>query len=303
MRGLAIVCLAVVVGAGRGTPASQPESTAAGVELDLPDGWKTASRTILPGNLLRDVSRLASDEFEGRLPGSNGDRLARRHLIDRLTEMGYEPFFDGGRWEQPVKIVGLSSAMPEQWSFHGPEGTSVSYAFADEYMGASGVQQPQVSDHRRRGRLRRLRHPGAGGRLGRLQGRRPARQGPADAQRRPGLGPRDVRRRAQALLRPLDLQVRERRAPGGRRQRSSSTPRPRPATPGRWCARRGSASSSSCPPATSRASGSTGWLTEDASRRLVALSGHDLDDARRGRALAGLPAGAAERHHLDRVHQ
>ncbi|MGD8897171.1 MAG: M28 family peptidase [Acidobacteriota bacterium] len=145
MRGLAIVCLAVVTGAGCDTPASPPESTAAGVGLDLPAGWKAAYRTILPDNLLRDVSRLASDEFEGRLPGSNGDRLARRYLIDRLAEMGYEPFFDRGRWEQPLDIVGLSSAMPEQWIFHGPEGNSVSYAFADEYMGASGVQQPEVS--------------------------------------------------------------------------------------------------------------------------------------------------------------
>jgi Zn-dependent M28 family amino/carboxypeptidase len=145
MRGLAIVCFAVIIGPGCGTPASTPESTDAGLELDLPAGWEAASRTILPDTLLRDVSRLASDEFEGRQPGSNGDRLARRYLVDRLTEMGYEPFFGGGSWEQLFEIVGVTSAMPERLAFRGPDGSSVSYAFADEYMAASGVQQPRVS--------------------------------------------------------------------------------------------------------------------------------------------------------------
>ena len=51
---------------------------------------------------------------------------------------------------------------------------------------------------RRRARVRRLRHPGAGVRVGRLQGRRPQGQDPRRPEQRPGLGPCAVRRASAA---------------------------------------------------------------------------------------------------------
>ena len=73
------------------------------------------------------------------------------------------------------------------------------------------------------------------------------------------------------LLRPLDLQVRERGAPGRGRRDHHPHRRRRPATRGRWCRPPGAASSSSC-----RAEGEPriqvrGWATEDAARKLMAL--------------------------------
>jgi hypothetical protein len=61
-----------------------------------------------------------------------------------MEQLGLEPAFAGGSWDQPVEIVGEDSRMPKTWTFDGDR-DSVSFEFRSEYMGASGVQQPSVS--------------------------------------------------------------------------------------------------------------------------------------------------------------
>ncbi len=112
-----------------------------------PDGTQTAdmaeaAAVIGAEGLQRDVTQLASDEFEGRGPGSEGDRLARAYLASRLAEAGCEPAFAGGSWEQPLTLVGLTTELPERWTFTGREGVDVSIRRWDEYLGGIGVQQP-----------------------------------------------------------------------------------------------------------------------------------------------------------------
>jgi Zn-dependent M28 family amino/carboxypeptidase len=145
MRTLAITGFVAIIAIGCGTPAPEPETKAAGVELNLPTGFSQASETIVGENLLADVSTLASDELEGRGPGSEGDRAARAYLAGRLADMGYEPLFDGGSYEQPVEIVGLTANPPQSWTFSSPNGKTSAYRFADEYMLMAGIQQPGVS--------------------------------------------------------------------------------------------------------------------------------------------------------------
>jgi Zn-dependent M28 family amino/carboxypeptidase len=145
MRSLTIALFVAIVAIGCGTPAPTPETTTPGVQLELPTGFAQASETIVGDNLLADVSMLASDEFAGRGPGSDGDRMARAYLAGRLAEMGFEPLFDGGSYDQPLEIVGLTANAPTDLSFTAANGSSVSYRFADEYMLMAGVQEPVVS--------------------------------------------------------------------------------------------------------------------------------------------------------------
>ena len=63
--------------------------------FDLPTGLDAAEQTIQAPGLLSDVSIVAGDEFEGRGPGSEGDRKAREFLANRLSEMGFSPLFEG----------------------------------------------------------------------------------------------------------------------------------------------------------------------------------------------------------------
>ena len=56
----------------------------------------------------KDLQTLASDEFEGRAPGSRGERLSVNYLVDQLADAGLQPGF-GGSYLQPVPMVELTN--------------------------------------------------------------------------------------------------------------------------------------------------------------------------------------------------
>ncbi|MEE4273887.1 MAG: M28 family peptidase [Thermoanaerobaculales bacterium] len=145
MRAFLVVSFIAVIATACSAPAPPPEPVETALELQLPDGFEAAAETIQPPGMLADVSYLASDELEGRGPGSDGDRAAREYLAGRLGEMGFEPYFVGGSWEQPFEIVGVTGNFPELWTFNGPDGATESYSYADEYMVTTGVQRPEVT--------------------------------------------------------------------------------------------------------------------------------------------------------------
>jgi len=123
-------------------PATREKSSG---KLALPTGFDAAEQTIQADNLLIDVSKIAGDEFEGRGAGSDGDRMARAFLAGRLAEMGYEPLFEGGSYEQTVEIVGLTVQNPTDLQFAREDGSTVSYRFGDEYMMMAGDQKTEIS--------------------------------------------------------------------------------------------------------------------------------------------------------------
>ncbi len=114
------------------------------IELDLPDGYAAAEATILPARMLAEVRTIAGDEFEGRGPGSVGDRKARAYLAERLAELGYEPLFAGSSYEQAVDIVGLNVRNAADLVFTATNGSSVRFVYGDQYMVMAGVQQPEI---------------------------------------------------------------------------------------------------------------------------------------------------------------
>ncbi len=58
--------------------------------------------------VLKHISMLASDEFEGRAPGSRGETLTVQYLIDQFRAAGAEPGNPDGTWVQRVPLVGLT---------------------------------------------------------------------------------------------------------------------------------------------------------------------------------------------------
>lgn len=135
---LCISLCAAVVGAGcRSAERAEPVAPAS---IGLPEGAVEAAEVITESELRAPIRILSDDLMEGRAPGSDGDRLARSYLADRLAEMGYTPGAEDGGWEQRFDIVGVSSAEPPEWTFE-KDGRQESFKHWDEYVATSGVQE------------------------------------------------------------------------------------------------------------------------------------------------------------------
>ena len=72
-------------------------------------------------------------------------KLPAGKLAGRLGEMGYQPFFDNGSFEQAVDIVGLTVTDPTDLVVASADGSEISYSYADEYMVMAGAQQSELS--------------------------------------------------------------------------------------------------------------------------------------------------------------
>jgi hypothetical protein len=110
----------------------------------LPDDSETAAGVITESALLETVTQIASDEMMGRGPGTEGDRLARAYLARRLEAAGYAPAFGEHGYEQPMSMIGVTTELPEKWAFRDGKGREISLRRADEFIGGSGVQQPEA---------------------------------------------------------------------------------------------------------------------------------------------------------------
>jgi len=60
-------------------------------------------------DLMRHIRTLASDEFEGRAPGTKGEQFTVAYLTGELQRMGLEPGNPDGTYLQPVPLVGTTA--------------------------------------------------------------------------------------------------------------------------------------------------------------------------------------------------
>ena len=103
VRTIVMVCSLLLIGGCQGAPTgadgaselAAPPAHAAGVSADT---------------LLVAVERLASDEFEGRAPGSDGETRTVEYLTEQFSALGLEPGNPDGTWVQQVPLVGITPA-------------------------------------------------------------------------------------------------------------------------------------------------------------------------------------------------
>jgi len=136
-----IACLGattlVIAGCGRTQADAEREAVRITAALET-------AEIQITGDYLRDaVATLASDEFEGRAPGTAGDRRARAFLVSRLEVLGFRPGGPGGQWEQPFDVVGVTPRVPATWRFQGA--TAVDLRARDDFIAVSGVQAESAS--------------------------------------------------------------------------------------------------------------------------------------------------------------
>jgi Zn-dependent M28 family amino/carboxypeptidase len=73
------------------------------------DDAARAAAAITAADLLGHIGILASDEFEGRAPGTPGEEKTVAYLVDQFTRLGLEPGNPDGGWVQPVDLIGITS--------------------------------------------------------------------------------------------------------------------------------------------------------------------------------------------------
>ena len=107
----------------RAEPAAVPEQAVASVNpVDLME----------TEGLLQHISTLASDEFGGRAPMSEGERLTLDYLETQFREIGLEPMF-GDSYRQPVPLVAIEATSDLTLSVANADGGKLlSYANGPE---------------------------------------------------------------------------------------------------------------------------------------------------------------------------
>ena len=60
-------------------------------EDELAERLQPALEAITPDGLLAHIKVLASDEFEGRAPGTKGEELSVKYITDQFKQIGLKP--------------------------------------------------------------------------------------------------------------------------------------------------------------------------------------------------------------------
>lgn len=86
---------------------------------------------------LADIKKLASDEFEGRAPGSKGEELTVQYLTDQFKAIGLEPGNPDGTWTQAVPLVSLTPDQLSPLTVTGKGGKTHAFKKNDDFVGWS----------------------------------------------------------------------------------------------------------------------------------------------------------------------
>ena len=86
---------------------------------------------IDPANLTQTVRTLASDQFQGRAPGTIGEERTIGYLIGRLQALGLEPAGTDGGWTQPVPLLHTRLGTPTTLAFD-RKGTATPLTFGTD---------------------------------------------------------------------------------------------------------------------------------------------------------------------------
>ncbi len=108
--------------------------------LDIPE--------IAPGDIsedtMREVTRvLASDAFEGRMPGSVGEEKTLAYLIERFEAAGLQPG-NGDSWLQEVPLMEITGANHAPLTITGGK-TPLSFTFAKDWVGVTFREEAKTS--------------------------------------------------------------------------------------------------------------------------------------------------------------
>lgn len=102
---------------------------------------KPALESITSDDFLRHIKMLSSDEFEGRAPGTRGEDLTIKYLIDQFRQMELKPGNPDGTYLQNVPMVSFKADSKISFSVAGKR---MDLKFPNDYVAVSRRPQSEV---------------------------------------------------------------------------------------------------------------------------------------------------------------
>jgi Zn-dependent M28 family amino/carboxypeptidase len=106
---------------------------------DLPP--QPALDAINAEDLLKHITVLASDEFEGRAPGSKGEELTVKYITGQFKAVGLKPGNPNGSYTQEVPLAGITTKPQATFTV---DGKPMELRFPDDYVASSARLQEQI---------------------------------------------------------------------------------------------------------------------------------------------------------------
>ncbi len=100
-----------------------------------------ALNAITPDGLLAHIKVLASDEFEGRAPGTKGEELSIKYITNQFKQIGLKPGNPNGTYTQEVPLAGIKS--DPRMSFIVGDKT-IDLKYPDDFVASSARLQPEI---------------------------------------------------------------------------------------------------------------------------------------------------------------
>jgi Zn-dependent M28 family amino/carboxypeptidase len=108
---------------------------------ELEERLQPALEAITPDGLLAHIKVLASDEFEGRAPGSKGEELSVKYITDQFKKIGLKPGNPDGTYTQEVPLAGINSEPRMSFVIGGK---TMDLKFPDDFVASSARLQPEI---------------------------------------------------------------------------------------------------------------------------------------------------------------
>ena len=108
---------------------------------ELTERLQPALEAITPDGLLAHIKVLASDEFEGRAPGTKGEELSVKYITDQFKKIGLKPGNPDGSYTQEVPLAGIKGEPKMSFAI-GDKITELKYP--DDFVASSARLLPEI---------------------------------------------------------------------------------------------------------------------------------------------------------------
>src|SRR5687767_14800466 len=116
------------------TTTTNLNTNTAAVSSSVPAELKSAFDSITANDIMQHTKVLATDEYEGRGPGTKGEELTVKYLIDQYQRIGLKPGNPDGTYVQKVPLVGFTGAPTASFTVGSKQ---INLTFPQDYVAVS----------------------------------------------------------------------------------------------------------------------------------------------------------------------